>query len=101
MFLVELIASSFRDLISKQARLNAVVSAFLLEIQDLFALVAALKKEKTLQTFYYFSRLFPGLKSCFANFKTFSRVQDSIRTQNLHTKSSSHREQKKDMIYMY
>ena len=29
MFLVELIASSFLDLISKQARLNAAVSAFL------------------------------------------------------------------------
>ena len=31
--------------------------------------------EKSFQTVYNFSRLSPGLKNCFANFKTFSRFQ--------------------------
>ena len=51
-------------------------------------LVVALKKK--LKTFYHFfqtlslfSRLFPGLESCWANFKTFSRIQESMRTLNL------------------
>ena len=42
---------------------------------------------KKLQTFYHFfqtlslfSRLFLGLENWFANFKTFSRIQDSVRT---------------------
>ena len=42
---------------------------------------------KKLKTFYHFfktlalfSRLFPGLKNCWANFKIFSRIQDSVRT---------------------
>ena len=42
---------------------------------------------KKLKTFYHlfktlalFSRLFPGLKNCWANFKTFSRIPDSVRT---------------------
>ena len=52
-------------------------------------LVVALKKkvEKNVKTFYHFfqtlslfSRLFPGLESCWRNFKTFSRIQDSVRT---------------------
>ena len=30
------------------------------------------------QTCYHFSRLFPGLESYWANFKTFSRIQDSV-----------------------
>ena len=37
MFLVELIASSFLDLISKQARLNAAVSAFCFALKGLIA----------------------------------------------------------------
>ena len=47
------------------------------------ALVVALKKK--IKTFYHFSRLylhfpdfFPGLENCWANFKTFSRIQDSV-----------------------
>ena len=32
------------------------------------------------QPLYLFSRLFPGLENCWANFKTFSRIQDSVRT---------------------
>ena len=44
------------------------------------ALVVALKKKiNKLKTFYHFSRLFPGLENCWANFKT-SRIQDSVRT---------------------
>ena len=42
---------------------------------------------KKLKTFYHFfktlplfSRLFPGLENCWANFKTFSRIRDSLRT---------------------
>ena len=31
-------------------------------------------------TLSLFSRLFPGLENCWANFKTFSRIQDSART---------------------
>ena len=33
-----------------------------------------------------FTRLLPGLKNCWANFKTFSRIQDSVQTlkMNLH-----------------
>ena len=32
------------------------------------------------QTLSPFSRLFPGLENCWANFKTFSRIQDSVWT---------------------
>ena len=32
------------------------------------------------KTLSLFSRLFPGLENCFANFKTFSRIQDSVQT---------------------
>ena len=46
-----------------------------------------LKKEKKNQDFLpffrtlpLFSRLFPGLENCSANFKTFLRIQDSVRT---------------------
>ena len=42
---------------------------------------------KKLKTFYHvfktlplFSRLFPGLENCWANFESFSRIQDSVRT---------------------
>ena len=31
-------------------------------------------------TLFHFSRLFPGLENCSANFKTFSIIQESIRT---------------------
>ena len=49
------------------------------------ALVVALKKK----THYFlpffkalspFSRLLPDLENCWANFETFSRIQDSVRT---------------------
>ena len=44
----------------------------------------ALKKLKTFYHFFktlpLFSRLFPGLENCWANFETFSRIQDSVRT---------------------
>ena len=49
------------------------------------ALSVALDKKR--KSFYHFShslslfsRLFPGLENCWANFKTFSRIQDSVRT---------------------
>ena len=51
-----------------------------------YKFVVALKKKKTqdflpfFQTLFPFSRLFPGLENCWANFKTFSRIQDSVRT---------------------
>ena len=32
------------------------------------------------QTLSLFSRLFPGLENCWTNFKTFSRIQDSVQT---------------------
>ena len=35
------------------------------------------------QTLSLFSRLFPGLENCWVNFKTFSRIQDSVQTLNL------------------
>ena len=45
------------------------------------------QNKKKFKTFYHFfktlplfSRLFPGLKNCWANFKTFSRIQDCVRT---------------------
>ena len=41
MFLVELIASSFLDLISKQARLTAAVSGFLLKLIWLYNLAGS------------------------------------------------------------
>ena len=48
------------------------------------ALVVALKKNQDFLPFFQtlppFSRLFPGLKNCWTNFKTFSRIQDSVRT---------------------
>ena len=49
------------------------------------ALVVALKKKNQdflafFQTLPPFSRLFPGLKNCWTNIKTFSRIQDSVRT---------------------
>ena len=45
------------------------------------ALVVALKK--TSRLFYHFSRLFSSLENCWANFKPFSRLQDSVRTLSL------------------
>ena len=48
------------------------------------ALVVALKKTQDFlpffQTLSLFSRLFPGRKNCWTNFKTFSRIQDSAQT---------------------
>ena len=35
------------------------------------------------QTLSLFSRLFPGLENCFANFKTFSRIQDCMNLVKL------------------
>ena len=53
------------------------------------AFAVALKKKKDFlpffQTLFLFSRLFPGLENCWANFKTFSRIQDSVRTLGLKT----------------
>ena len=50
------------------------------------SLVVAFKKKKK-EDFYHFfktlplfSRLFPCLENCWANFKTFSRIQDTVRT---------------------
>ena len=52
---------------------------------------------KKLKTFYHFfknlalfSRLFAGLKNCWANFKTFSRFQDSVPTLCTLTKLGNH-----------
>ena len=44
------------------------------------------KSRKTLFSLSPFTRLLPGLENCWANFKTFSRIQDSVRTpkMNLH-----------------
>ena len=42
------------------------------------ALVVALKTYP--QHFLHFSRLFTSLENCWENFKTFSRIQDSVRT---------------------
>ena len=53
-----------------------------MEIDNLnYSRVVAVKNK--FQTFYHFfrlllSRLFPGLKNCFASVKTFSRIQDSV-----------------------
>ena len=54
------------------------------------AFAEALKKKNEhflpfYQTLFLFSRLFPGLENCSANFKTFSRIQDSVRTLHLKT----------------
>ena len=44
------------------------------------------KKKKKFKTFYHFSdlisifRVFPSLENCRENFKTFSRIQDFVRT---------------------
>ena len=47
-------------------------------------LVVAFKKNQDFlpffQTLSSFFRLFPGLENCWANFKTCSRIQDSVRT---------------------
>ena len=52
--------------------------------------VALQKKKKTLLKYYFnlhtfslFSRLLSGLENCWANFKTFSRIQDSVSTLGL------------------
>ena len=52
------------------------------------AFAEALKKK--MKTFYHFTKLyfcfpdfFSGLENCWANFKTFSRIQDSVRTLHL------------------
>ena len=51
------------------------------------ALVVALKKTQDFlpfcQSLSLFSRLFPGLENCWANFKTFSRIQDSVWTLSI------------------
>ena len=52
-------------------------------------LVVALKKKNS-RFLVIFSRLFPGLESCWANFKTFSRIQDSVRTLNLGREKIDH-----------
>ena len=55
---------------------------------------AALRKKKKdflpfFQTLSPFSRLFPGLGNCWANFKTFSRIQDSVWTPHIEVQRSS------------
>ena len=51
------------------------------------ALAVALKKNSRLftnfQTLFLFFRLFPALESCWTNFKTFPRIQDSVRTLDI------------------
>ena len=51
------------------------------------ALAVALKKNSRLftnfQTLFLFFRLFPALESCWTKFKTFPRIQDSVRTLDI------------------
>ena len=56
------------------------------------ALAVALKKKTQeflpfFHTLSLFSRLFSGLENCWENFKTFSRIQDSVRTLSLYTRT--------------
>ena len=54
------------------------------------ALVVAFKITQNFLPFFpdfisvLFSRLFPGLENCWANFKPFTRIQDSVRTLLTH-----------------
>ena len=43
------------------------------------------ENKENIQTLSLFSRLFPGLENCFANFKTFSGIQDSVQTLYIST----------------
>ena len=44
-------------------------------------LLSTCNSGKKKQTFHHFSKLFPHLENCFANFNTLSRIQDYVRTQ--------------------
>ena len=61
-----------------RARLNGIWPRGKTEFTLILSTFCSL--EKKLQTFHYFPLFFLGLENCFANFKTFSGIQGSVRT---------------------